>query len=88
MDVQEQRVKFAVAATRKEKSLTALCQEFGIFRPTGYLWPGAPSLRALCAKVRFHCFIESDTCELTFRPFRDSPATLFDRKCRGNDQLP
>jgi transposase InsO family protein len=38
MDVQEQRVKFAVAATRKEKSLTALCQEFGISRPTGYLW--------------------------------------------------
>ena len=38
MDVQEQRVQFAVAAARKEKSLTALCQEFGISRPTGYLW--------------------------------------------------
>jgi len=38
MDVEEQKVKFVVAATRWEKSLTALCQEFGITRPTGYLW--------------------------------------------------
>lgn len=38
MDVQEQRVRFAVAAARKEKSLTALCREFEISRPTGYLW--------------------------------------------------
>ena len=38
MDVREQRVRFAVAAVRKEKCLTALCQEFGISRPTGYLW--------------------------------------------------
>jgi len=27
-----------VAATRQEKSFTALCQEFGISRPTGCLW--------------------------------------------------
>jgi len=38
MDVQEQRVRFVVAAARGEKSLTSLCQEFGISRPTGYLW--------------------------------------------------
>ena len=38
MDVQEQRVSFVVTASRGEKSLTALCQEFGISRPTGYLW--------------------------------------------------
>ncbi len=38
MDVQEQKVRFVVAATRQEKSLTALCQEFGISRPTGCLW--------------------------------------------------
>ena len=38
MDVQEQRVRFVVAAARKEKSLTALCREFEISRPTGYLW--------------------------------------------------
>jgi transposase InsO family protein len=38
MDVQEQRVQFVVAAARKEKSLTALCREFEISRPTGYLW--------------------------------------------------
>src|SRR5208283_1336972 len=38
MDVQEQRVQFVVAASRGEKSLAALCQEFGISRPTGMLW--------------------------------------------------
>jgi transposase InsO family protein len=38
MDVREQRVRFVVAAARGEKSLTSLCQEFGISRPTGYLW--------------------------------------------------
>ena len=36
MDVQEQRVQFVVAAGRREKSFSALCQEFGISRPTGY----------------------------------------------------
>jgi len=38
MDVHEQRVQFVVAAKRREKSFTALCQEFGISRPTGCLW--------------------------------------------------
>ena len=38
MDVQEQRVSFVVLAELREKSLAALCQEFGISRPTGYLW--------------------------------------------------
>ncbi len=38
MDVEEQKVRFVVAATRGEKSFTALCQEFGISRPTGCLW--------------------------------------------------
>ena len=38
MEIQEQRVQFVVAASRREKSFTALCQEFGISRPTGLLW--------------------------------------------------
>ncbi len=38
MDVREQRVRFVVAAIRKEKPFSALCQEFGISRPTGLLW--------------------------------------------------
>src|SRR5271155_3116300 len=38
MDVQEQRVKFVVAASPAEKPLSQLCGEFGISRPTGYLW--------------------------------------------------
>jgi len=38
MDVREQRVQFVVAAHRGEKSLSALCKEFGISRPTGNVW--------------------------------------------------
>jgi transposase InsO family protein len=38
MDVQEQRVRFVVAASRREKPLSVLCAEFGISRPTGALW--------------------------------------------------
>ena len=37
-NVQEQRMKFVVVASRKERSLTQLCTEFGISRPTGYSW--------------------------------------------------
>ena len=38
MDVREQRVSFVVTARRGEKPFSALCEEFGISRPTGYLW--------------------------------------------------
>jgi transposase InsO family protein len=38
MNVQEQRVRFVVAASRREKTMTALCREFEISRPTGYHW--------------------------------------------------
>jgi transposase InsO family protein len=38
MDVKEQRVRFVVTASRREKSLAALCREFAISRPTGYMW--------------------------------------------------
>src|SRR5258708_15172784 len=37
-NVQEQGVEFVVAASRKEKSLTELCAEVNISRPTGYNW--------------------------------------------------
>jgi len=37
-DVEEQRMRFVVAASRRERSLSALCAEFEISRPTGYQW--------------------------------------------------
>src|SRR5215475_2728287 len=37
-DIAEQRVRFVVAASRGEKTMVSLCQEFEISRPTGYLW--------------------------------------------------
>lgn len=38
MDVRDQRVRFVVRANQEPRSLAGLCQEFGISRPTGYLW--------------------------------------------------
>jgi putative transposase len=38
MDVREQRVRFVVAAYRREKTLAELCREFGISRPVGCEW--------------------------------------------------
>src|SRR5579859_5709073 len=38
MEVHQQRVEFVVAAAQKSKPFRSLCHEFGISRPTGYLW--------------------------------------------------
>ena len=38
MDVHQQRVEFVTAAKRGRQTFRSLCQEFGISRPTGYLW--------------------------------------------------
>jgi transposase InsO family protein len=37
-DVSEQRVKFVIRADTGAEEMKALCAEFGISRPTGYLW--------------------------------------------------
>lgn len=37
-DISEQRIRFVVAASRREKPVVRLCQEFEISRPTAYLW--------------------------------------------------
>jgi transposase len=36
VDIEEQRMRFVIAASRREKPLRQLCQEFEISRPTGY----------------------------------------------------
>lgn len=36
--VMEQRVEFVIRARRGEETMAALCREFEISRPTGYLW--------------------------------------------------
>jgi len=38
VEVSEQRMRFVVAASRGERTMSALCAEFGISRPTGYHW--------------------------------------------------
>ena len=37
-DVSQERIKFVVLASRKERTMEELCQEFGISRQTGYTW--------------------------------------------------
>jgi len=36
--VREQRIQFVIRAQGKREALARLCREFGISRPTGYLW--------------------------------------------------
>ena len=38
VQVAEQRMRFVVCASRREKTLQQLCEEFQISRPTGYEW--------------------------------------------------
>ena len=38
VNVKQQRIEFVVAVSRKQSSLSRLCQEFAISRPTGYRW--------------------------------------------------
>jgi transposase InsO family protein len=38
VDVDEQRMRFVVCASRREKTMRQLCAEFQISRPTGYQW--------------------------------------------------
>jgi transposase-like protein len=38
VNVDEQRMRFVVCASRREKTMQQLCEEFEISRPTGYQW--------------------------------------------------
>src|SRR4051812_8640224 len=37
-DVMEERIAFALRASREEGNFAKICREYGISRPTGYLW--------------------------------------------------
>ena len=57
MDVEDQRVRFVVLASRAERPFSELCAEFGISRLTGYLWLGRYRQRGVAG-----------LCELSRRP--------------------
>jgi transposase InsO family protein len=38
LGVDEQRMRFVMAASQGDRSMTELCREYGVSRPTGYLW--------------------------------------------------
>jgi len=40
VNVDEQRMEFVMRAVSGKERMTSLCREFGISRPTGYLWRG------------------------------------------------
>ena len=69
MDVHEQRVRFVVAASRREKPLGALCAEFGVSRPTGYRW-----------LERYRARGVEGLAEHSRRPRRSSAQTAFERE--------
>lgn len=56
VDVSEQRVAFVVRAVSGKEPLATLCRQFGISRPTGYLWrrryQEGHSLLAVCERSR------------------------------------
>jgi transposase InsO family protein len=56
VDVQEQRMQFVMRAASGTERLAPLCREFGISRPTGYVWVRryrqVRSLRGLCEHSR------------------------------------
>jgi transposase len=69
MEVHEQRVRFVVAASRKEKPLSVLCTEFGISRPTGYRWLERYRLQGV-----------SGIAEQSRRPHRSPAQTVVERE--------
>jgi transposase InsO family protein len=55
VNVDEQRMRFVICASRQEKSMRQLCEEFQISRPTGYQWLGryqAGGIAAMAEKSR------------------------------------
>jgi transposase InsO family protein len=55
MEVGEQRVRFVIRASQEPGNLAKVCREFGISRPTGYLWLRryqAQGVHGLCEQSR------------------------------------
>jgi transposase InsO family protein len=55
MEVWEQRVRFVMQASQEPGNLARVCREFGISRPTGYLWLRryqAQGVQGLCEQSR------------------------------------
>ena len=71
-DVSEQRVRFAIRASSGREEMSALCREFEISRPTGYLW-----------LKRFRdCERISELAEISRRPRHSPKQTAADKEQR------
>jgi len=80
MDVDEQRVRFVVAVSLEAKPFGQLCEEFGISRPTGYVW-----------KERYREHGLSGIVERSRRPLRSPrqpPAELEQRVMELRERYP
>ena len=71
-DMSEQRVKFAIRASSGKEEMKALCQEFEISRPTGYLW----------LKRYRECERIGELAELSRRPHRSPNQTVAEQEQR------
>lgn len=78
MDVKDQRVRFVLEATSGKRSMSALCAEFGVSRPTGYLWLkryratglsgiAEQSRRPNTSPQRTACSVEAEVVQLRLR---------------------
>jgi len=71
-DMSEQRVKFAIRANSGKEEMKALCQEFEISRPTGYLW----------LKRYRECGRLQELAEISRRPHRSPKQTAVEQEQR------
>jgi len=70
--VTEQRIRFVLRASQDSVNMSALCHEFNISRPTGYLWLN-----------RYRTFGSvSGVCELSRRPHHSPSRTSQDHQAR------
>ena len=71
-DMSEQRVRFAIRASSGKEEMKALCEEFEISRPTGYLW----------LKRYRECGRLQELAEISRRPHRSPKQTAAEQEQR------
>ena len=83
VEVEEQRIRFVVSASRGEQTMSSLCTEFGISRPTGYLWLRRYRSGGVAALAAHSRRPHSSPARTAAQPAIFMPGTL--RSGSGND---
>jgi transposase InsO family protein len=85
--VMDQRVEFVIRAQRGEASITNLCREYGVSRPTGYLWLKRYREVGSIADLREHPRRPLHTPGRTARAIEAAVLQLRDEKGWGGPKL-